>query len=165
MVKHIIIVHLDIQSFNVTLKGHKPQKHYSHGCQKRAKKLVRTKFMLCIGWRVKPASNPYILIKRKLNKIRISKCLMIDYGQFLYIAWDSKISCGNWFSICRLIHRLIYSLIEAPYTAISESATFWIRSPEWNFGIRYKSGIVWTLNADIFFLIRWRKKIEPSSLP
>ena len=29
MAKHIIIVHLDIQSFNVTLKGHKPQKHKS----------------------------------------------------------------------------------------------------------------------------------------
>ena len=33
-----------------------------------------------------------------------------------------------------------------------------------NFWIRYESGIVWTLNPDIFF-IRWRNKIERSSLP
>ena len=45
-----------------------------------------------------------------------------------------------------------------------KSATFWIRSPEWKFlntlGIRNrvdsKSG---------YFFIRWRNKIEPSSLP
>ena len=122
-------------------------KSISHGCQKRAKKLVRTKLMLGIGWRMKPAPNPRTLIKGKLTKIRRSKCLMIDYGQFLYIAWDSKISCGNWFSICRLIHKLIYcGLIEAPSTAIFESAL-----QSGSFWIRYKSGIVWTVNADIFF--------------
>ena len=122
-------------------------KSISHGCQKKAKKLVRTKLMLGIGWRMKPAPNPHTLMKGKLTKIRRSKCLMIDYGQFLYIAWDSKISCGNWFSICRLIHKLIYcGLIEAPSTAIFESAL-----QSGSFWMRYKSGIVWTLNADIFF--------------
>ena len=44
-----------------------------------------------------------------------------------------------------------------------KSATFWIRSPSGNFWIRYESGIVSTPNPDIFF-IRWRNKIEPSSL-
>ena len=37
-----------------------------------------------------------------------------------------------------------------------QSGSFWIRS---------ESGIVWTLNPDIIFFIRWRNKIEPSSLP
>ena len=33
-----------------------------------------------------------------------------------------------------------------------------------NCWIRYESGMVWTLNPNIFF-IRWRNKIDPSSLP
>ena len=52
-----------------------------------------------------------------------------------------------------------------PVNAAYESAPFWIRSSleRGNFWIRYESGIVWTLNPGIF--IRWRNKIEPSSLP
>ena len=33
-----------------------------------------------------------------------------------------------------------------------------------NFWIRYKYGIVWMLNSDIYIFFRWRK-IQPSSLP
>ena len=47
-----------------------------------------------------------------------------------------------------------------------ESATFWICSPEWKFLITLwiLNRVDAKLNPDTF-LIRWRKKIEPSSLP
>ena len=61
-----------------------------------------------------------------------------------------------------------YSFHKYSVNPAYESATFWIHSPDWIFlntlGIRNrvdaKSGYI-----VIFFLIQWRHKIEPSSLP
>ena len=56
------------------------------------------------------------------------------------------------------------SVTAYPVNSAFNSQVFESALPSGHFWIRYESGIAWTLNPDIFF-IRWRKTVDPSSLP
>ena len=58
---------------------------------------------------------------------------------------------SGYFGIRKFFFLDTASVNTYPVNPTYESATFWIRSPQWQFWIRYESGIVWTLNPDIFY--------------
>ena len=90
--------------------------------------------------------------ERKTCLVYWSACYIFDGMLF-----KTHVSGYFWIRNLSFLHKASVHL--HPVNPAYESAL-----QSWNFLIRYESWIVWTLNPDIF-LIQWRDKIEPSSLP